>query len=234
MQASVPTGDHRAGRFAAVLLITGLLVTAAACGNKDSGQTTQLPATSKAPDQTASSKAPGTTEKERSATTRTTSSGDEGGATTTTRRSTTTTSGGSSSSSSIVVSAAPENQEFCQTILASTQTLLAAAFSFTDPNGFANFLTELKTQYQKMTDTAPPAIKAQITLFNDKIQAVSSFQELSAVNNDASLKSAGDEVNNWVKANCGFDPNDVAKGSISSSGSSSSGGDDSTSANNEG
>jgi len=124
----------------------------------------------------------------------------------------TTTTSAATATTGHAVKATAGNAAFCQSYLTAEQKLVTDASSTATQStdtAAASLVVEIQTTYQALTDSAPADIKPQFDTVNTVIQRARSAQDLSAAALPADAAAARDQITEWTKTNCGFDPTTV-------------------------
>jgi len=117
----------------------------------------------------------------------------------------------SSKASSTTTAAATDTSSFCK--------------SFQTANGLSSDtdIATTKATFAQLDAAAPAGVKSDFDAVNAKVQAASTTNDLTiAAVGDSQFQPTMDRITNWVKANCGFDPNASGSSTTTSSAASSS------------
>ncbi len=202
-------------RAMALALATGLVASAAAACSSDNATTTAGPAATSPPVAATSESGASTTERRSGTTAGTT----RGTATPGTSRGTTSTSRGDTTGTtkdpnvltppSIVVRATPGNEEFCGKVATALQDLTALALGAIggQAGDTDQLLAHVKSLYADLATTAPAAIKDDVQVISANLQSVATTSDLRELDSDPQTNAAGQRFTEWIRTECGFDPN---------------------------
>ena len=101
----------------------------------------------------------------------------------------------------------PGNEDFCETLKRVVTELDEAEQTMstaTDASAMQEFMKQMTAAYDELLDAAPDEIKDDIQLFRDALASG------NGANFDSpEMRAAGDRLDAWAPANCGFNPDDL-------------------------
>lgn len=109
----------------------------------------------------------------------------------------------------------PGNETFCNDYYHDLEVLTdeLGGLQQKDPKATvdpAPFMKHVKDIYRQVAASAPSGTQGDFRIVSDYIQTVTSMDAMADLTTHPEVKAANDRHVEWVRTNCGFDPNNLA------------------------